>query len=175
MATTISDATANLAAVGLIPLLADSVGGGVDLRVAYGGRPVTRGETLSADEAADPPSITIRGAAGAAGSYTLLCVDPHAPSPAHPTLACWLHALIVNAPGPDIDRGSVVVPYAGPSPPRGKHAYVWLAYRQPAGPLTGVRPPKARSHFQTKAWAKDHGLGAVPAAATFFWVSAEEE
>jgi hypothetical protein len=51
---------------------------------------------------------------------------------------------------------------------------VWLAYRQP-GPLRGVRPPKARSHFQTKAWTQDHGLGARPAAATFFWVNAEEE
>ena len=68
----------------------------------------------------------------------------------------------------------MVVPYAGPSPPAGTHAYVWLAYRQPAGPLGGVRAPKARSRFQTKAWAADHGLG-PPSAATFFWVSAGEE
>ena len=220
MAAPMTDSTADLAAVGLIPLLADEVTEGVRMTISYGGRAVARGETLATAAAASPPTITLteagkgRSAGTSAGTaFTILCVDPHAPSPKKPTLACWvrenmkkkerarwggwvgmgptpppppltrtpplpsslqLHCLLTNAPEPDVSRADVVVPYAGPSPPAGTHAYVWLAYRQPAGPLGGVRAPKARSRFQTKAWAADHGLG-HPSAATFFWVSAGEE
>ena len=173
-----TDTTADLAIVGLAGLLADAVTEDAHLTVRYGTHAITRGATLTADQATEEPifSLSDTGSrrASAGTTFTLLCADPHAPSPDNPSNAPWLHALIVNAPGPDPARGEVIVPYAPPSPPSGRHAYVWLAYRQPAGPLTGVRAPKARSRFQVKAWARDHGLGS-PSAATFFWVNAEEE
>jgi len=178
MATT--DSTADLAAAGLIPgTLAAAVTEDARLSVRYGGHAVVRGEALSADAATPAPTFELAdspaGSPSASGgtAFTLMCVDPHAPSPDKPSLAPWLHALTVNAPGPDPSRGEEIVTYTPPSPPHGRHAYVWLAYRQP-GPLTGVRTPKARARFQVKAWARDHGLDA-PSAATFFWVSAEEE
>jgi phosphatidylethanolamine-binding protein (PEBP) family uncharacterized protein len=162
----ITQTSADLATAGLIPLLADEVTEDVTMSVHYGGHTVARGETLAAAATAAPPVIKLTEAAShpVGTAFTLLCVDPHAPSPQKP----WLHALMTNTPSPDPARGEVVTIYAGPSPPAGtgKHAYAWLAYRQPRGPLR-VRAPKSRASFQVKAWARDHGLGA-PAAATVF-------
>eukprot|EP01084_Bolivina_argentea_P164673 286262_1 len=51
--------------------------------------------------------------------YTVLMVDPDAPSHANPKMAEWLHWLIVNVPidGDYIYDGQEIMEYAGPTPP----------------------------------------------------------
>eukprot|EP01084_Bolivina_argentea_P017420 32541_1 len=63
--------------------------------------------------------------------FTLLMVDPDAPSHAEPTRAEWLHWLIVNIPCKNDDvkcgtnGGNIIKEYKEPSPPKstGDHRY----------------------------------------------------
>jgi len=71
--------------------------------------------------------------------YTVMMLDPDAPSPESPTYRHWLHYIVVNVPGSgthtdhaDLHKGNIVTPYMGPAPPlnTGNHRYVWLIYKQ---------------------------------------------
>jgi phosphatidylethanolamine-binding protein len=64
--------------------------------------------------------------------YTLLMVDPDAPSRTDPTMRNWLHWLIVNIPNGMVEKGEVLAGYIGSGPPAGSglHRYVFLVYKQ---------------------------------------------
>jgi len=69
--------------------------------------------------------------------YTLICIDPDAPSPEHPEFRHWLHWLVINIPGTggdhvDPHKGHTLAPYMGPSPPAGTgpHRYCFVVYEQ---------------------------------------------
>lgn len=73
--------------------------------------------------------------------YTLTVVDPDAPSPTNPSMAPFLHWLVTNIPQGELEKGSMVVPYMGPSPPEGDHRYCFLLYEQPNDSLPVSRAP----------------------------------
>ena len=59
-----------------------------------------------------------------AAFYTLMLVDPDAPSPAEPTFRAWLHWLVVDIPGgagKGPQAGRTLTAYKGPAPPKGVH------------------------------------------------------
>jgi len=104
------------------------------------------------------------------GLYTLVKVDPDAPSKgAHP--GAWRHWLVVNIPGKDVSKGEVITPYMGPQPPKdsGLHRYVFLLYKQ----NDRITPPALdnsghhRGGWQVKSFAKDNDLG-TPIGAAFY-------
>ena len=66
--------------------------------------------------------------------YTVLLVDPDAPSRSNPTMRSFLHWAVVNVPGEDRARGDTLVDYMGAAPPPGTglHRYVFLVYQQKA-------------------------------------------
>jgi phosphatidylethanolamine-binding protein (PEBP) family uncharacterized protein len=142
--------------------LFDSMGSGAQLHVKYGKHTVDNKRELSVDETQDEPEVEIKGD----GTYTLLMVDPDAPSPGDPKFRNFLHWMVINIPVVDIKRGEVVVEYMGPSPPKGKHRYIFLLYKQ-SGRMD-AQAPHDRKGFQPKEFAKHHGLG-HPAAACFFY------
>jgi phosphatidylethanolamine-binding protein (PEBP) family uncharacterized protein len=91
------------------------------------------------------PSITNSGAPGASSTaaaaaeaaddevyYTLVLVDPDAPSRLHPTMRDFVHWVVLNIPGADVTSGAAVVPYVGPRPPYGSglHRCVFSLYIQ---------------------------------------------
>ncbi|EFN54526.1 hypothetical protein CHLNCDRAFT_13754, partial [Chlorella variabilis] len=98
--------------------------------------------------------------------YTLLAVDPDAPSPHSPKHRSWLHWMVVNIPSHDPARGEVAVAYMPPEPAKGKHRILFLLYKQQA--RVTVRPPSKRQGFQVRAFEKEHHLGS-PAAGLFVW------
>jgi len=62
----------------------------------------------------------------------------------------------------------------GPTPPKGKHRYVFIAYKQ-LGPLVKPRPvppPDARAEFNSRRFAEHNNLGS-PVAALFFYSQKE--
>ncbi|KAJ1436870.1 phosphatidylethanolamine-binding protein, partial [Ochromonadaceae sp. CCMP2298] len=64
--------------------------------------------------------------------YTLLIVDPDAPSRMKPTEREYVQWMVVNIKGDNVEGGQIVLPYQGPSPPHksGLHRYVIQLYKQ---------------------------------------------
>ena len=52
-----------------------------------------------------------------------LQVDPDAPSPDNPKFRYFLHWIVANIPGVDVQRGDVIVDYMGPV----SHPLIWGA------------------------------------------------
>ena len=57
--------------------------------------------------------------------YTIVTIDPDAPSRKNPIYKYWLHLLIIN-------NDQKVIPYESPSPPKGsgKHRYIFYLLKQ---------------------------------------------
>ncbi|EIE22736.1 PEBP-like protein [Coccomyxa subellipsoidea C-169] len=150
----LSDTTVALAAAKVIPDVVSRVTDTATLTIEYDGKP-------------EEPTITIAGT----DTYTLVMVDPDAPSPDHPKYRFFLHWLVVNIPGVDVNRGEVVTAYMGPSPPKGTHRYVFLLYKQNG--RVSAKNPHSRQNFTLHQFTKEHSLG-DPAAAVFFYSAPEE-
>ncbi|RXG52086.1 Protein D2 [Armadillidium vulgare] len=105
--------------------------------------------------------------------YTLMMVDPDAPSRANPKFREWQHWLVGNIPGSDASQGEILTAYAGSTPPKGTglHRYVLLVYKQP-GKLTfdeeklSSTSGKGRGNFSAKKFAAKYKLDLI--AGNFF-------
>ncbi|KAE8675569.1 Protein BROTHER of FT and TFL 1 [Hibiscus syriacus] len=95
--------------------------------------------------------------------YTLIMIDPDAPSPSDPYLREHLHWMVTDIPGTTDD--SFVVAYETPKPTIGIHRYVFILFKQ-SGRQT-VRPPSSRDYFNTRRFSADNGLGLQVAAVYF--------
>ncbi|KAH3752820.1 protein D2-like [Dreissena polymorpha] len=69
--------------------------------------------------------------------YTLMFVDPDAPSRADPQFGEVLHWLVVNIPGHEVQKGEVKAAYIGSGARQGTglHRYVFVLFKQPAGKI----------------------------------------
>eukprot|EP00051_Salpingoeca_urceolata_P031883 m.13367 g.13367 ORF g.13367 m.13367 type:complete len:217 (+) comp4540_c0_seq1:63-713(+) len=88
--------------------------------------------------------------------YTVMLVDPDAPSKADPKFKCWLHFLYVNAFGAQLEAGietAAFVPSA-PGSGSGLHRYTWLVFEQSEA-FCITNPPRI------------HGKAHVPVNSTF--------
>ncbi|CAF0924226.1 unnamed protein product [Brachionus calyciflorus] len=104
--------------------------------------------------------------------YTLLMVDPDAPTRKSPKFKEWMHWMVVNIPGNTVAQGEEKVGYVGAAPPKdtGLHRYVLMVFKQPGRldfhdvhvitPISG----KHRPGFHTKQFVKGHNLGPLVAA-----------
>lgn len=65
--------------------------------------------------------------------YTLVMVDPDAPSPQNPTMRELRHWTVANIPGSAVGNGDEVVQFIGAGPPKGTgpHRYGILIFQQP--------------------------------------------
>ena len=82
---------------------------------------------------------------------TLIMHDPNSSQPS------WLHWLVTNIPNGHITKGSVIVPYNGPSPPKGTgtHNYKFELYKQ----TTQINISSLeRNHFSPESFINENGL-----------------
>ncbi|CAM0913989.1 unnamed protein product [Alopecurus aequalis] len=134
------------------------------LKVLYGGREVTVGSELRPSHVASQPTVRITGLSRSL--YTLVMVDPDAPSPCDPSEREYLHWLVTDIPeGGDVNRGTEVVAYKSPSPTAGIHRFVFTVFRQKAQQT--IHAPGRRANFNTRDLAACYTLG-TPAAAAYF-------
>ncbi|XP_015943302.1 protein MOTHER of FT and TFL1 [Arachis duranensis] len=141
-----------------------------EITVIYGSKQVANGCEIKPSLAADKPHVQILGSSNnAAHLYTLVMVDPDAPSPSEPSYREWLHWMVVDIPnGSDVTQGKELVTYTGPCPPVGIHRYVFAVFNQSnEGPTTQIGPPNGRPNFNTRQFASQHYLG-PPVAAIYF-------
>jgi hypothetical protein len=97
---------------------------------------VKEGERLSGELVHKPPT-SVEWNFEEGEMYTLLLVDPDAPSRKNPTEREWVHWCISNIPGDNVDKGAFKYSYVGAGPPvgTGEHRYVFLLYKQFYGPI----------------------------------------
>ncbi|EPS69817.1 hypothetical protein M569_04946, partial [Genlisea aurea] len=137
----------------------------VSLRVNYGGRDVTNGCEFKPSQVVSHPRVDV-GGDDLRAFFTLVMVDPDAPSPSDPNLREYLHWLVTDIPGTTgTTFGQEVVCYENPRPSLGIHRFVFVLFRQ-LGRQT-VYAPGWRQNFNTKEFAELYNLG-IPVAAVYF-------
>ncbi|KAI0390160.1 phosphatidylethanolamine-binding protein [Xylariaceae sp. FL0594] len=153
------------------------------LHVMYGdGKAVDNGTFFRAGECAEAPRIKFAPEEKDEedeyndASYTLLLVDPDAPTPDEPKYAFWRHwvlsGLRPQGPGDSADAtaaASELTTYLGPGPKDDSkpHRYVFLLYREPRGGLSlskedvGGEEFTQRRSFKPAEFAERHSLRLV--------------
>lgn len=115
---------------GIIPDIIDSKPGAIASVTYSGNLKVELGKELQPKQVKDQPEVTWDAEEGSL--YTLLMVDPDAPSRETPTYREILHWLVINIPGNKVADGQVIAEYIGSGPPEGSglHRYVFLIFKQ---------------------------------------------
>ena len=87
--------------------------------------------------------------------YTLLLVDPDAPSRVNHSMREFIHWVVVNIPGNDVAMGTEVMSYLGPAPPysSGLHRYVFCLYKQ-ARKLSPLAVRESSEFFEKRGGIK---------------------
>ncbi|XP_072998421.1 protein VERNALIZATION 3-like [Typha latifolia] len=135
------------------------------LRVIYNSREVTNGCEFKPSAVVDQPRIEV-GGNDLNNFYTLIMVDPDAPSPSDPTLREYLHWLVTDIPAmTGASFGQEIVCYESPRPVLGIHRFVFVIFPQ-MGRQT-VYAPGWRQNFNTRDFAELYNLGS-PVAAVYF-------
>ncbi|XP_068156697.1 protein D3-like [Drosophila tropicalis] len=132
---------------------------------------VDLGKELTPTQVKDQPTVTWDADAGSL--YTLLMVDPDAPSRADPKLREILHWAVINIPGNTVADGQVLAEYIGSGAPQGSglHRYVFLVFKQNEKIVTDkfisktTREP--RINVKTRDYIAKYNFGA-PVAGNFF-------
>uniref|UniRef100_A0A1L8DPV4 Putative phosphatidylethanolamine-binding protein n=1 Tax=Nyssomyia neivai TaxID=330878 RepID=A0A1L8DPV4_9DIPT len=126
---------------------------------------VNYGNELTPTQVKDIPSVTWD--ANVDDYYTLLMIDPDAPSRQDHDFAEVKHWLVVNIPGTTVDKGEIIAEYIGSGPPEDTdlHRYIFLIYSQPNGKIDFSKEPKSdketarnRFLFSTAEFTKKYSL-----------------
>lgn len=97
--------------------------------------------------------------------YTFIIVDPDAPTGPH------IHQCIYNIPGDKVHKGTVLLPYYPPTPPKGsgEHRYFCILYEQA---VKIMKPPVVnkdkRAYKKFLDFTKKIGTKITPIASKFF-------
>lgn len=91
---------------------------------------VNLGAELTPTQVKDIPIVSWEAEKGA--MYTLMMIDPDAPSRQKPTVREYRHWMVINIPENMIDDGLTVTEYVGSGAPEGTglHRYTFLVYKQ---------------------------------------------
>ncbi|KAK8660257.1 hypothetical protein V6N13_051189 [Hibiscus sabdariffa] len=154
----------------------DSFTRSIALRVSYGTREVNNGVELKPSHVVNQPRVDI-GGDDLRTFYTLVMVDPDAPSPSDPNLREYVHwsalslylcmyKLVTDIPATTgASFGQELMCYESPRPTVGIHRFVFVLFRQ-LGRQT-VFAPGWRQNFNTREFAEHYNLG-QPVAAVYF-------
>uniref|UniRef100_A0A0E0A1N6 Uncharacterized protein n=1 Tax=Oryza glumipatula TaxID=40148 RepID=A0A0E0A1N6_9ORYZ len=148
----------------IIPDVLDPFISTISLRVTYNSRLFLAGAALKPSAVVSKPQVDV-GGNDMRVSYTLVLVDPDAPSPSDPSLREYLHWMVTDIPETtSISFGEELILYEKPEPRSGIHRMVFVLFRQ-LGRRT-VFAPEKRHNFNCRIFARQHHLNIV--AATYF-------
>lgn len=154
----------------VIPDVIDSFIPSVEMKVVYKERTVKNGVELTAHDltpffVSSGPTIAIGGSKSSL--YTLVFVDPDAPSPGNAVASQYLHMLYVNVPGQSSipDSGDEIAKYTPPNPPFGVHRYVIALFLQQEAIVATA--PQSFSNFDVREFSEQYKLN-LPVAALYF-------
>lgn len=149
------------------------------IQVSYPTGQVILGNELTPNQARGEPRVSWPN--DPTKMYTLIMIDPDAPSYDNPKFREWLHWLIVNIPGNKISSGEILADYRGPQPPKrtGFHRYVFLVYEQKQKintkdqTIISRESISGRAGFRVNIFAKKNKLG-NPIAGNFYFAQNQE-
>ncbi|KAJ0361693.1 hypothetical protein COL26b_013642 [Colletotrichum chrysophilum] len=126
---------------GIIPDILTSINPTTELQVLYGNIPENLGNTFSAAQTLQEPTISFPPEAlyPPSTKYTYIQLDPDAPGPSLPLLRSYLHHIIYNLqPSCVFAQSPVTEARYMPLTPLSvaPHRYVSLLFRQPPGEYT---------------------------------------
>ncbi|KAK8948362.1 Protein FLOWERING LOCUS T [Platanthera zijinensis] len=135
------------------------------MSVAYNNKEVTNGSELKPSMVENEPRVGIHGYNNTC-LYTLVMIDPDAPSPSNPTKREHLHWLVTDIPETaNASYGNEVVSYESPNPMAGIHRVVFVLFRQSIQQT--IYAPGWRQNFNTRDFSQFYSLG-PPVAAMYF-------
>ena len=123
-----------------------------NINVLYNGRQLTYDDNITIEESQIAPVVNYNKDINK--WYTLMMVDPDAPSPSNPKYRYWLHWLVVNQ-STDSD-GNIINEYNGPNPPEGSHRYYICILNQPSY-ISGIKKQE-RKRFQVSDFVNEYDL-----------------
>ncbi|XP_063051818.1 phosphatidylethanolamine-binding protein 4 [Engraulis encrasicolus] len=114
--------------------------------------------------------------------YTLMMVDPDAPSRSNPSRSHWRHWLIADIEGQELKRGNVkgtvLSEYTRPTPPQksGLHRYQFMIFEQPDGQTLSLSKEEnaSRGNWEPQAFIGRFRLGHPVACLQFLTRSYKE-
>lgn len=134
----------------------------VPLKISFPSGAIATGNELAPSQIRRQPVVAFK--TGANKLYTLIMIDPDAPSRAEPMYREFVHWVVVNMHGCDVTSGETVAPYFGAAPPynSGFHRYYIFLYEQPS-PLSTTEVNNLfdyfvrRGGFTLSRWAAKMG------------------
>ncbi|XP_074310649.1 protein VERNALIZATION 3-like isoform X2 [Silene latifolia] len=137
----------------------------VNLTVNYASKDVSNGCEFKPSQVVSQPRVEISGG-DLRNFYTMVMIDPDAPSPCNPSFREYLHWLVIDIPGnTGAAFGQEVVCYESPRPSAGIHRFIFVLFKQLAKQT--VYAPGWRQNFITRDFAELYDLG-LPVAAVYF-------
>ncbi|KAI9490323.1 phosphatidylethanolamine-binding protein [Zychaea mexicana] len=129
---------------------------------------VALGNELSLQDTANPPDIFFLPA-DESGFYTLMLIDPDAPSAQDNSSSPFRHWIVTNVPGSSSQINGTTAQqlssYYKPAPPAGTgpHRYIFLLYKQEQGEFKddAVQVAESRAQFDFQQFAREHQLSLV--------------
>ncbi|KAL4804616.1 phosphatidylethanolamine-binding protein [Aspergillus unguis] len=154
---------------GSAPLIPDNFTPAVELHVAFGEKQVDLGNLFRVSEVKSAPTISFSPEDNASNNqtYTLLLVDPDAPTPDDPKFAYWRHWVVSGLKPSEAGTvpESALTEYLGPGPKDDSrpHRYLFLLFREPENLAlkkedVGGEEFVQRRSFQAAEFAERYGL-----------------
>nr|UUW44839.1 flowering locus T/terminal flower 1_2 [Equisetum bogotense] len=139
----------------------------IDFKVEYPVRQVNNGCEIKPPALLERPRVQVGGTTSSPYNlYTMVMIDPDAPSPSEPSMREWIHWIVSDIPdGGNATSGQEILAYDPPQPTIGIHRYAFILYKQVA-PMAMI-PPVNRNNFKTRDFAVYYSLGS-PVAAVYF-------
>ncbi|KAG8631053.1 hypothetical protein KVT40_000193 [Elsinoe batatas] len=157
---------------GEVSLIPKSFQPTTELGITFGDKQVNQGDLIRVSEAKITPTVSFAAEEGASAdqTYTLLLVDPDAPTPDDPKFAWWRHWVLpgLKAGSPAEQTTEAVTSYLSPGPEDDSkpHRYLFLLYKEPKGLSlskadVGGEEFVDRRSFKAEAFVEKHGLTLV--------------
>ncbi|KAL4759433.1 YbhB/YbcL family Raf kinase inhibitor-like protein [Aspergillus foveolatus] len=155
---------------GSAPLIPDNFKPTTELNVSFGEKAVSLGNLFRVSEVKSAPTVSfVKEEQAPEGQlYTLLLVDPDAPTPDDPKFAYWRHWVVSGltaSQGINAESAKTLTEYLGPGPKDDSrpHRYLFLLFREPEGLAlskedVGGEEFVQRRSFQAAEWVQKHGL-----------------
>ncbi|XP_022984743.1 CEN-like protein 1 [Cucurbita maxima] len=139
----------------------------VKMSVVYNStKQVANGHELPPCFVSSKPRVEV-GGDDMRSAFTLIMIDPDAPSPSDPFHKEYLHWMVTDIPGTtDASFGKEMMSYESPNPLIGIHRYVFVLFKQHGREMVRLSS-SSRQHFSTRKFSEANGLG-LPVAAVYF-------